>query len=39
MDVDFAFFSSPPVAAFSIFEADCHGLYVNRLCPKLVVAV
>ena len=38
MDVDFAVFSSPPVDALSIFEADCCGLYVNGLCSKSMIA-
>lgn len=39
MDVDFAVFSSPPEDTLSIFEADCRGLYVNRLCPEPVFAL
>ena len=36
MDVDFAIFSCPPVDILPIFEADCHGLFVRRLCSKPV---
>ena len=39
MDVDFVVLPSPPVDTLSIFEADCRGLYMNRLCTEPVIAV
>ena len=39
MDVDFVVLPSLPVDTLSIFEADCRGLYMNRLCTEPVIAV
>ena len=36
MDVDFAIFSCPLVDILPIFETDCHGLFVRRLCSEPV---
>ena len=36
MDVDFAIFSCPLVDILPIFEPDCHGLFVRRLCSEPV---
>lgn len=39
LDVDFVVFSNPLVDILSLVEADCRGLYVNRLCPEVVFSV
>ena len=39
MEIDFVVFSSPPMGIFPFIEADCRGLYVNRLCPVSVSPV
>ena len=39
MGVDFTVFSSPPVDIIPFFEADSHGLFVNRLCPEALLPV
>ncbi|KAL0010791.1 hypothetical protein SO802_005899 [Lithocarpus litseifolius] len=39
LDADFTVFSNPPVDVFPFVEANCHGLYVNRLCLEPMFAV
>ena len=39
MGADFTVFSSPPVDVIPFFEADSHGLYVNRLCLETLLSV
>ena len=39
MESDFVVFSSPPVDIVSVVEADCRGLFVNRMCPVPVLSV
>jgi len=39
MESDFVVFSSPPVDIVSVVEADCRGLFVNRMCPVPVLFV
>ena len=39
MGFDFTVFSSPPVDVIPFFEADSHGLFVNKLCPESWLSV
>ena len=39
MGADFTVFSSPPVDVIPFFEADSHGLFVNRLCPNSLLSI
>ena len=39
MGSDFAVFSCPPVDILPFYEADCHGVSVNRLCSDPVFAL
>ena len=36
LDVDFVVCSSPPEDLISVYEANCHHLYSNRLCLEPV---
>ena len=37
LDSVFSSFHSLPVDLLDVFEDDLNGVYVNRLCPDLVV--
>ena len=39
MGADFIVFSSPPVDVIPFFEANSHGLFVNKLCPETLLSV
>ena len=37
--LDFVIHTSPPMDIIASYEADCQGLFVNRLCPDSCIPV
>lgn len=38
-EFNFIMYNSPPMDVFNAFEDDFAGMYFNKLCPKLYVAI